>query len=188
MKRKIAMLLIAGCLLGMTACGETATEEEPVAEATEVDQEEVTEEATEAPTETPEETPEPTEEAVEDDGIINFDGEGFNVTYVKHETGEDYEGKPCLYYYYTFTNNGEENASAAVTSYIQCFQNGVQCQTAITSDSNDAINNYMMEVQPGGSVEVCQVFSLSDTSDVTIEASNLISFDDSKDTQVISLS
>lgn len=188
MKRKIAMLLIAGCLLGMTACGESATEEEPVAEATEAAQEEAEEEATEAPTEAPEEMPEATEEPVEDDGVINFDGEGFNVTYVKHETGEDYEGNPCLYYYYTFTNNGEENASAAVTAYVQCFQSGVQCQTAITSDSNDSINNYMMEVQPGGSVEVCQVYSLSDTSDVTIEASNLISFDDAKDTQVIYLS
>ena len=66
MKRKIAMLLIAGCLLGMTACGETATEEEPVAEATEAAQEEAVEEATEAPTEAPEETPEETPEATEE--------------------------------------------------------------------------------------------------------------------------
>ena len=123
----------------------------------------------------------------EDDGIINFDGSGYNVTYIKHETGTDYEGNPCLYYYYTFTNNGEENTSAAVASYIQCFQNGVQCQTAITTDSNDSVNNYMMDVQPGGSVEVCQVFSLSDTSEVTIEVSDLISFDDAKDTQTITL-
>lgn len=123
----------------------------------------------------------------EDDGIINFDGDGYNVTYVRHETGTDYEGNSCLYYYYTFTNNGEENASAAVKSYIQCFQNGAQCQSAITTESNDSMNNYMMEVQPGASIEVCQVFSLSDTSDVTIEASDLISLDDNKDTQIITL-
>ena len=123
----------------------------------------------------------------EDDGIINFDGSGYNVTYVKHETGTDYEGNPCLYYYYTFTNNGDENTSAAVATYIQCFQNGVQCQTAITTDSNDSINNYMMEVQPGGSIEVCQVYSLTDTSDVTVEASDLISLSDEKDTQTIKL-
>lgn len=123
----------------------------------------------------------------EDDGVINFDGSGYNVTYVKHETGTDYEGSPCLYYYYTFTNNGDENTSAAVATYIQCFQNGVQCQTAITTDSNDSINNYMMEVQPGGSIEVCQVYSLTDTSDVTVEASDLISLSDEKDTQTIKL-
>lgn len=125
--------------------------------------------------------------SAEDDGVINFNGTGYNVTYVKHETGTDYEGNACLYYYYTFTNNGEENTSAAVATYIQCFQNGVQCQTAITTDSNDSINNYMMEVQPGGSIEVCQVYSLADTSDVTVEASDLISLSDEKDTQTIKL-
>ena len=132
-------------------------------------------------------TSETEKKTTEDDGIINFDGDGYNVTYVRHETGTDYEGNPCLYYYYTFTNNGEENTSAAVASYIQCFQNGVQKDTAITTDSNDSINNYMNEVQPGGSVEVCQVFSLDDMSDVTIEASDLISFSDEKDTQTIVL-
>lgn len=108
-------------------------------------------------------------------------------SHVKHETGTDYEGNACLYYYYTFTNNGEENTSAAAASYVQCFQNGVQCEPAITTDYNDAINNYMMEVQPGGSIEVCEVYALTDTSDVTIEASDLISFSDEKDTQTITL-
>ena len=49
------------------------------------------------------------------------------------------------------------------------------------------MNNYMMDVQPGNSIEVCQVFSLSDNNNVTIEASDFISLDDSKDTQEISL-
>ena len=123
----------------------------------------------------------------EDDGVINFDGEGYNVTYVKHETGTDYEGNPCLLYYYNFTNNGEENTSAMATTYIQCFQNGVECDTAITTESNDSIDNYLNEVQPEGTIEVCQVYELSDTSDVTIEASDLISFSDAKDTQIIKL-
>lgn len=127
------------------------------------------------------------EETPEDDGIINFDGADFNVTYVRHETGTDYEGNPCLYYYYTFTNNGDDNASAAVSAYVQCFQNGVQRDSAITTDHNDSMDNYMNEVQPGGTVEVCQVYSLEDTSDVTIEASDLISFSDEKDTQIIVL-
>ena len=183
MKKKIVAMMIA-CMMAVsaTACGgsgesssgESAAQEEA---AESDDGSDVADEESDAADEA-----EP-----EDDGIINFDGSGYNVTYVKHETGTDYEGNPCLYYYYTFTNNGEENTSAAVASYIQCFQNGVQCQTAITTDSNDSVNNYMMDVQPGGSVEVCEVFSLSDTSDVTIEASDLISFDDAKDTQTITL-
>ena len=36
------------------------------------------------------------EEAVEDDGIIDFTAETFNVKYVKHEFGTDYEGNKCL--------------------------------------------------------------------------------------------
>lgn len=187
MKRKVVMLILVGAMsFSMFACGgtsestdtQTSTQAEDQADAASED----SSDTEEAPAE---ETAEPEEEA--DDGIINFDGTGYNVTYVRHETGTDYEGKPCLYYYYTFTNNGEENASAASDAYVQCFQNGVQCQSAITTESNDSINNYMMEVQPGGSIEVCQVYSLSDTSDVTIEASDLISFDDKKDTQIIKL-
>lgn len=186
MKKKMVALLLASFMaFSITACGGNDTSEEAQAET---NTEESTESAETEGSEQEAAEEEPAEEpAQEDDGIINFDGTGYNVTYVKHETGTDYEGNPCLYYYYTFTNNGEENASAATTAYIQCFQNGVQCQSAITTESNDSINNYMMEVQPGGSAEVCQVYSLSDNSDVTIEASDLISFDDNKDTQVIKL-
>lgn len=179
MKKKLLVLMMAATMsLSAVACGSTSDTQEPNAQSENNDA------GNDASTE---ETPAPEESEPKDDGIINFNGDGYNVTYVKHETGTDYEGNPCLYYYYTFTNNGEENTNAAVASYIQCFQNGVQCQSAITTESNDSINNYMMDVQPGGSVEVCQVFSLSDTSDVTIEASNLISLDDAKDTQIITL-
>lgn len=120
-----------------------------------------------------------------DDGVIDFEGEGFHVTYVKYETGEDYDGNPCLIYYYTFTNLGEDNISPAAAAYIQCFQNGVQCDPAITTDGSS--DNYLTEVQPGASVEVSQAYALEDFSDVTIEASTLVSFSDDKDVQIITL-
>ena len=181
MKKKIVAIMLASMLaVFATACGGSGESSE--GNDTTQESNAGSDEETVAEAETEPEATEP-----EDDGIINFDGEGYNVTYVKHETGTDYEGNPCLYYYYTFTNNGEENASPMSSSYIQCFQNGVQCETAITSESNDSIDNYLLEVQPGGSLEVCEVFSISDTSEVTIEASDLISFDDAKDTQIITL-
>lgn len=181
MKKRIVAIMLASMLaVSATACGDSG--ETSGGDNTTQESDAGSDEGADTSSEAEPEASEP-----EDDGVINFDGEGYNVTYVKHETGTDYEGNPCLYYYYTFTNNGEENTSAAVASYIQCFQNGVQCQSAITTESNDSINNYMMDVQPGGSVEVCQVFSISDTSEVTIEASNLISLDDTKDTQIITL-
>lgn len=177
MKKKLLVIMLAASMsMYIAACGDSSDSQDSTSQET-----------TEETEETAEEVQEEEPEEPEDDGIINFDGDGYNVTYVRHETGTDYEGNPCLYYYYTFTNNGEENTSAMAASYIQCFQNGVQCQNAVTMDSNDSINNYMMEVQPGGTIEVCQVYSISDTSDVTIEASDLISLDDSKDTQIISL-
>ena len=181
MKKKIVAIMLASMLaVSATACGDSG--ETSGGNDTTQEADAGSDEGSDAADEAEPEASEP-----EDDGVINFDGDGYNVTYVKHETGTDYEGNPCLYYYYTFTNNGEENASPMSSSYIQCFQNGVQCETAITMDSNDSIDNYMLEVQPGGSLEVCEVFSISDTSDVTIEASDLISFDDAKDTQVITL-
>lgn len=181
MKKKIVAIMLASMLaVSATACGGSGESSE--GNDTTQESNAGSEEETVAEAETEPEATEP-----EDDGIINFDGEGYNVTYVKHETGTDYEGNPCLYYYYTFTNNGEENASPMSSSYIQCFQNGVQCETAITSESNDSIDNYLLEVQPGGSLEVCEVFSISDTSEVTIEASDWISLDDAKDTQIITL-
>lgn len=169
MKKKLIALLLAGTLcLSLAACG-SDNESSQSGDATKENAQK-------------EETKEP-----EDDGVINFDGDGYNITYVKHEKGTDYKGNPCLFFYYTFTNNGEENANAGTSATIKCFQNNVQCETAITLESNDSADNYLLDVQPGGSVEVCQTFSLSDDSDVTVEVSDWISLDDKTDKQILKL-
>lgn len=188
MKKKLVTLLLASVLaLSATAC--TSTEEPKEETKTEEvkEKEEVKEEVKEeAPAEAPEE--EVKEEVSEDDGIIDFTAEKFNVKYVKHEFGTDYEGNKCLYYYYTFTNNGEENATAGIAAHVQCFQDGSECEMAITEDMNDSMNNYAMnEVQPGGTVEVCQTYKLKSDTEITIEASDMISFDNKKDTQKITV-
>lgn len=127
------------------------------------------------------------DEGAEDDGVINFNGSGYNITLTRTETGSDYEGNPCVYVYYTFTNTGEQNLSPAAVSYLQVFQNGVSCERAITSEINEQMNNYSNEVQPGGSSEACEVFSLTDTSDITVEVSDFLSASGEKDSQVIQL-
>lgn len=177
-KKLVAMVLIGMMALSMTACGSSSNSEKSNAKK---DNAKETTKSSE-PKKEPEKEPEK-----EDDGIIDFTTDKYNVKYVRYETGTDYEGNPCLLYYYTFTNNGDENASPMSTAYIQCFQNGVECDTATILDENESVTNYMKEVQPGGSMEVCQVYSLKDTSEITIEASDLISFDDEKDTQKIAL-
>ena len=177
MKNKFITLLLISCMaLSIVACGDSGSSDSQQSDS-QNEQNDTSEQQ--------EEQNEQEDEV--DDGIINFDGEGYNITYVKHELSEDYEGNPCLLVYYTYTNNGEEASSAAVNSYLQVFQNGIQCDTAILMDSPDAYGNYMKDIQPGYSIEVCQAFCLEDTSDVTLEASELISFDDKKDVQIIVL-
>lgn len=122
-----------------------------------------------------------------DDGVIDFSTDTFAVKLTGYEASTDYEGNPCLLVYYDYTNNGTENSSAMTDCYFKAFQGGVECDSAITSDSNDAMNNYIKEIQPGTTVNVCEAFKISGPSDVTLQASELISLSDDKDTQVISL-
>lgn len=182
MKNKIlAILLMATLTLSMVACGSNDSSGESN------NNDAVVEDNADDATENVEDEQESEPEAPVDDGIIDFEGEGFKVTYTRHEVGTDYEGNPCLYYYFDFTNNGEENTSAMVTAYIQCFQGGIECESAITDEYNDEMDNYMKDIQPGTTLEVCEVFELSDNSEVTLEASDWVSFSDEKDVQKITL-
>ncbi len=61
------------------------------------------------------------------------------------------------------------------------------CERAITSEINDQMNNYSNEVQLGESSEACEVFSLTDMSDTTVEVSDFLSASGEKDNQVIRL-
>ena len=117
-KKMVAMMLASMMALGLVGCGGSAEEPASKQESTEKEPEIKEEEASKVKKE------ESAEEAVEDDGIIDFTAETFNVKYVKHEFGTDYEGNKCLYYYYSFTNNGEENATAGIAAHVQCFQHG----------------------------------------------------------------
>ena len=119
--------------------------------------------------------------------MIDFSTDTFAVKLTSYETSTDYEGNPCLFYYYNYTNNEDKASSVMTAATIKAFQNGVECDSAYVTEENEAITNYMKEIQPGTTLEICQTFKLSDTSEVTIEASDFISLDDKKDTQIIAL-
>ena len=119
---------------------------------------------------------------------INFEADTFTVAYTRHEFGTDYEGNKALLYYYNFTNNSDDNTTAGMTAYVQCFQDGSECEMAIMDEMNDAMNYYALnEVQPGGTVEVCQAFTLKSDSEITIEVSDLFSMSDEKASQTIAV-
>ena len=172
MKKKIIALLLCSALaVSVTACGGRNEPKDNNSSKTE---------------ESKKDKPEKKEEVKEDDGIIDFSTDNFNVKYVKHEFGTDYEGNKTLLYYYTFTNNSDENTAAGMSAHIQCFQDGSECEMAIMSEYTDSMNNYAVnEVQPGGTVEVCQTFKLKSDTEMTIEASDLMAFDNEKDSQKI---
>lgn len=130
----------------------------------------------------------PTQEPAENSNGINFSTDDFTISYIKHEFGTDYEGNKCLLYYYNFTNTSDENVTAGLTTNVQCFQDGSECEMAITEERNDSMDNYAMnEVQPGGTVEVCQPFTLKSENEITIEASELFSMKNDKATQTIAV-
>lgn len=90
----------------------------------------------------------------------------------------DYEGKPAVMVTYSWTNNSEEATSAAVALSLKAFQNGVQLDTGIVTGDIDS-EGYMAEVKPGAGTTFQMAYLLDDQSDVTVEVSELISFDDS---------
>lgn len=179
MKKKITTAMVIPAMsMSIMACGSNTSETQaPATEAPAATETVATTEAL-ATTEAPE-----TEAA--DDGIIDFEASDHAIKYLKHEFGTDYDGDKCLLYYFTYTNVSDDNAEAASTVMLQCFQNGVECDMTGLDEETDEISNYYKTVQPGTSIDVCAVFKLQDDSEITMEDSDWFSFDGDKDTQKI---
>lgn len=92
------------------------------------------------------------------------------------EVGADYEGKPAAIVTFTFTNNSDEDANFMMAVADKAFQNGVQLERAIVSDIDN--ESSMKDIKPGSSVSVQEAYVLDDESDMTVEVTELISFDD----------
>lgn len=118
--------------------------------------------------------------APSDTDTIDMETDKFTIHYTQHRVGKDFAGKPCLLVYYDYTNNGSASSSAMVDVNIQAYQNGKVCDASIPETNDTAVDNFMKEIEPGKTVNVCQVFSLSDESDVTLKASETFTFNDGK--------
>ena len=80
--------------------------------------------------------------------------------------------------YYDYTNNSSSASSAMVDVSLKAYQHGESCEAAIPENNDDAINHFTAEIQPGQTVNVCQAFTLTDESDVTVQAQEAFSFDE----------
>ena len=112
----------------------------------------------------------------DDSGDAAQSASEYEVTIDSASMTTDYEGNPALVVNYTWTNNSDEATSFEVALHDQCFQNGVECDFAVVSDVDTMAS--MNDVQPGATTEVTECFSLEDESEVTIQVTELISFDD----------
>ena len=102
----------------------------------------------------------------------------YNVSILRYDLIEDYEGSPAIRVYFEFTNNSSENASFLFAIDAVAFQNGIELETAIVTDRVDEDDNNMKEIKPGTTITCTEIYVLDDQSPVEVEVSELISFSD----------
>lgn len=88
----------------------------------------------------------------------------------------DYSGALAVVITYTFTNDSDKATPFFTAISAKAFQNGVQLDTGIV-EGIDA-QSTMNEIKSGATTTVQQAYVLDDQSDVNIECTELISFDD----------
>lgn len=120
---------------------------------------------------------------------IDFSTDQFSIHYTQHTTAKDLSGQSCLLVFYEYTNHGNAPSSAMVDVSLQAYQNGEACSPAIPESTEESIDNFMKEIQPGETITVCQAFSLTDTSEVTLSAGEAFHFGENTTTsQILKLS
>lgn len=116
-------------------------------------------------------------EATESD-TLNLTTDKFTIKYKKHTITKDFTGTPCIMIYYDYTNHSSSASSAMVDVNLKAYQHGEVCDAAIPENNDDAIDHYTAEIQPEQTVTVCQAFTLTDESDVTVQVQEAFSFDE----------
>lgn len=116
--------------------------------------------------------------ALENSGTLgNYSAEIKDAVFTK-----DYKGKPAIVITYSFTNNGEGAKSAMVALNGVAYQNGVQLESAVITDSTlKNLENSMKDVKTGGTLDIQASYILSsETAPVEFELKEFISFSDEK--------
>ena len=117
----------------------------------------------------------------EEGDIISLSNDKFSIRYTKFRIANDIADSPCLMFYYDYTNNSSSPSSPMADVVLKAYQGGISLDPAIPQEEDEAVDRYMSDaIQPGETANVCQVFSLNDMSDVTLEAGEAFSFSDSQ--------
>lgn len=113
-------------------------------------------------------------------GDLVFDYGGCSLRYVSSEIRQDYQGKDALVAYFDFLNNSGKDQAAYLEFQVQAFQNGkTNAAIPILNPDIQEHMDSMAQVMSGTDpVRVAFIEPLSDTSDVVLRVSPLISFGD----------
>lgn len=102
---------------------------------------------------------------------------------------KDYDGNSTVIINYNFTNNSDKSAEADIELEIKAFQDGVELESAYLENSSTYNgDNESKEIKPGITLKCQTAFVTSGTSNVEVEASELISLSDSKVVSTYSIS
>ena len=104
---------------------------------------------------------------------------------------QDWEGKDVVIVKYAFTNNSDQSKSFTLSFDDEVFQDGIGLnESYVLADSAKySADNQSKEIKKGATLEVEVAYELNDTTtDITVEVSELFSFDDSKITKTFSIS
>ena len=102
----------------------------------------------------------------------------------------DYEGKPIIIVKYKFTNNGDDDACFSWSLDAAAYQDGVGLNECYFADdsANYSMDNQTKEIKKGATLSVEVAYKLNDTTtDVEVEVSELISWNDKKVTKTFSV-
>lgn len=114
-------------------------------------------------------------------GVMNGEGDlgNYHIKIVSATLAKDYEGNSALVVTYEWTNNSEEEQMFSTAFSAKAYQNGMECTSAFLVDGVDAEKS-LTNIKPGVTMEVQEAYELNDLSDVEIEVTEWISFDDDK--------
>lgn len=99
----------------------------------------------------------------------------FAVTIDSARLTTDNDGSQVMIVSFTFTNTSDSNQNFMFAYIDKAFQNGVELDSASVSTYD--FETLLKDVQPGGTLQLEKGYTLTDQSDVTVEVSELIDFD-----------
>lgn len=117
------------------------------------------------------------QEAAQEEAQEEAPSSDYAVKIGKAKVTKDYEGKSCLLVTYTFTNNSDDKTQPWTACSFDAYQDGAELETTFC-DNQDS-DGYSSNCKKGGTQKFQLAYVLDNKkSDVELEVTELISFDD----------